>query len=88
MLLEPSNSTSITGQIIITQNINYGAEGFTPQFWNLLFQDLIGTGATVVLLLSAIRLQSGIRLRNFVDSNNNGIQDGEPEFRLVILIIQ
>lgn len=75
-----SNSTSITGQIIIAQNdINYGATSFTPQFFGTYYSNLIGTGADSSIIINS---SDGIRLKTFVDSNNNGIQDGiEPEFK-------
>lgn len=75
-----SDSTTITGQIVITQtDINYGGAAFIPQFSGNYYSNVVGTGADTSI---AINTSDGIRLKAFIDSNNNGIQDGiEPDFR-------
>jgi len=75
-----TNSTTFTGQIIITQNdINYGGTSLVAEFSGNYYSDI----ARVVIDSSqVINPSDGIRLKAFVDSNNNGVQDGiEPGFR-------
>lgn len=75
-----SDSTTITGQIIITQNdINYGGTSFVTEFSGNYYSNLVGAGSDSSI---AINPSDGIRLKAFIDSNNNGVQDGiEPDFR-------
>lgn len=75
-----SDSTTISGQIVITQdNITRAGASLVARFNGMYYgnqvDDIIDSGIT-------INPSDGIRLRAFIDSNNNGVQDGiEPNFR-------
>jgi hypothetical protein len=75
-----TNSTTITGQIIVTQeNINYGGTGLVAGFAGNYYSDIL---SAVIDSSVVINPSDGIRLKAFVDSNNNGVQDGiEPDFK-------
>jgi hypothetical protein len=75
-----SDSTSILGRIVITQDdISYAGAGLLAKFDGIYY----GNQVNVVIDSSfTINPSDGIRLRAFIDSNNNGVQDGiEPNFR-------
>lgn len=75
-----SNSTTISGYIVITQaSINYAwvsvVAAFAGTYYGNQVENTIDSSAS-------INPSDGMKLVNFIDSNNNGVQDGvEPNFR-------
>lgn len=74
-----SDSTTISGQIVITQDdITYAGASLVAVFEGIYNGNQVDD---VIDSSVAINPSDGIRLRAFIDSNNNGVQDGiEPNF--------
>jgi hypothetical protein len=75
-----SDSTTISGQIIITQaDITSAGAALGAKFNGTYYGNQVDE---IIDSWVGINPSNGIRMRAFIDSNNNGVQDGiEPNFR-------